>query len=192
MEPTTVPCWLASAKGNGFSTQSGLREAEMVLMIFPMNRVELIDRNGAPISKGKNGVADKFFKLAVFRKGVQSLGVNQVITSFLFSVPQLNGEIGGGIFEQYIGVRASFQDVEGNNFANEFSIDFAEFEGITELGGSPIYNISNELKTIREQLGRSLGSSAGRIGVDVYTSSDREIESEERMAWIEEQKAAAK
>lgn len=153
---------------------------------------ELIERNGTPIPQGQNVVADKFLKLAVFRKGVQSLGVNQVITSFLFSVPQMSGEIGGKIFEQYIGVRASFQDVEGNNYANEFSIDFAEFEGITELGGSPIYNMSNELKKIREQLSRSLGSSAGRIGVDVYTSSDREIESEERMAWIEEQNASAK
>lgn len=104
----------------------------------------------------------------------------------------MSGEIGGKIFEQYIGVRASFQDVEGNNYANEFSIDFAEFEGITELGGSPIYNMSNELTKIREQLSRSLGSSAGRIGVDVYTSSDREVESEERMAWIEEQNASAK
>lgn len=153
---------------------------------------ELIDRNGTPILQGQNGVADKFFKLAVFRKGVQSLGVNQVITSFLFSVPQLSGEIGGKIFEQYIGVRASFQDVEGNSYANEFSIDFAEFEGITELGGSPIYNMSNELKKIREQLARSLGSSASRIGVAVYTSSDRKKEAEELAAWIEEQKAAAK
>lgn len=153
---------------------------------------ELIDRNGAAISQGQNGVADKFFKLAVFRKGVQSLGVNQAITSFLFSVPQLNGEIGGSIFNQYIGIRTSFHDVEGNSYANEFSIDFAEFEGITELGGSPIYNISTELKKIREQFGRSFGSTAGRIGVDVYSSSDRKNEAEELSAWIEEQKAAAK
>ena len=150
---------------------------------------ELIDRNGTPILRGTNGVADKFFKLAVFRKGVQSLGVNQVITSFLFSIPQLSNEVGGKIFEQYIGVRASFQDIDGNSYANEFSIDFAEFEGITEFGGSPIYNISNELKKIREQLARSLGSSAGRIGVAVYTASDRKKEAEERAAWIEDQKA---
>ncbi|MGL6287212.1 hypothetical protein [Aeromonas hydrophila] len=153
---------------------------------------ELIDRNGTLISQGQNKVVDKFLKLAVFRKGVQSLGVNQVITSFLFSVPQLSGEIGGKIFEQYVGVRTKFQDVEGNDYINEFSIDFAELEGITELGGSPIYNISMEIKKIREQLRRSLGSSARRIGVDVYTSTDREAELEERVAWIEEQKAAAK
>lgn len=155
-------------------------------------RFSIIDKLGNAIPQGKNGVADKFFKLAVFRKGVESLGVNQVISSFLFSVPKLNSEIGGTIFEQYIGVRASFQDVEGNHYINEFSIDFAEFEGITELGGSPIYNISNELKAIREQLSRSSGSSAGRIGVDIYNSTDRDAEMEAQRVWIEEQKEAAK
>lgn len=153
---------------------------------------ELIDRDGAPVLPQQSRVADKFFKLAVFRKGVQSLGVNQAITSFLFSVPQLSREIGGNIFNQYIGIRTSFHDVEGNHYANECSIDFSEFEGITELDGSPIYNISTELKKIREQLGRSFGSTAGRIGIDVYSSSDRKNEAEELSAWIEEQKAAAK
>lgn len=147
---------------------------------------ELTARDGIPIQQGQNGVADKFFKLTVFRKGVQSLGVNQVITSFLFSVPKLNSEIGGKIFEQYIRVRASFQDVEGNNYTNELSIDFSEFEGIAELGGSPIYDMSRELKKIRERLCLS----GGRIGIDVYTSSDREKELEERADWVFEMNVA--
>lgn len=155
-------------------------------------RFELIDRNFSPISQGQNRVADNFFKLAIFRKGVQSLGVNQVITSFLFSVPQLNKEIDGNIFNQYIGIRARFHDIEGNNYVNEFSIDFAEFEGIRELGGSPTYNISTELKKIREQFDRSFGSNSGRMGVDVYSSSDRKNEAEELSAWLEEQEADSK
>jgi hypothetical protein len=152
---------------------------------------QITDRDGVAIQDGLNVVASKFFKLAIFRKGIESLGVNQVISSFLFSVPQLNGELGGKIFEQYVGIRVRFQDVEGTLYSNEFSIDFAEFEGIVELGGSPVYNISKELQKIREQLGRSFETSRGRIGVNVYNSTDRDAEHAEEMAWIEEQREAA-
>lgn len=150
------------------------------------------DKIGNPIPQGQSAVADKFLKLAIFRKGIESLGINQVISSFLFDVPRLNGEVGGKIFEQYIGVHVSFLDVEGNQYDNDLSFDFSEFEGIAELGGSPIYNISTEIKKIREQLSRLSGSSTNRIGVNIYNSCDREAEMEKQRAWIEEQKAAAR
>lgn len=152
---------------------------------------QIVDKNGVAIPNGQDIVASKFLKLAIFRKGIESLGVNQVISSFMFSVPQLNSELGGKIFEQYIGIRVVFQDVEGTQYSNEFSIDFSEFEGIVELGGSPLYNISKELQKIREQLGRSIETSRGRIGVNVYNSADRDSEHAEEMAWIEEQKEAS-
>lgn len=152
---------------------------------------QIVDRGGAAIPQGQHTVADKFFKLAIFRKGIESFGVNQVISSYLFSFPQLNDELGGKVFEQYVGIRVSFQDVEGTQYSNEFSIDFAEFEGIMELGGSPIYNISKEIQKIREQFGRSFDSSDGRIGVNVYDSANRDAKKAEQMAWINEQKATA-
>lgn len=138
-----------------------------------------------------NKILEKFFKLSIFRKGIYSLGVNQSISSFLFGFPELAREIDGEIFDQYIYIRISFKDVEGNKYNNEIPIDFSEFEGITELGGDPMYNISNELKKIREQLSHSFESSSSRIGVNVYTSSDRVAEIEARRAWIEEQKLSA-
>lgn len=146
-------------------------------------------RNGEELFRGSDKVADKFFKLAIFRKGIESIGLNQNISSFLFSFNELSSEIGEKMFEPYICVKANYFDTENNNYHNEFTIDFAEFEGITEIGGSPLYKISQELEKIREQLGKSFKVSNGRVGVDVFNTEDRNDEQERKQRLFEDIRA---
>lgn len=147
-------------------------------------------RDRTEVLPGADKVADKFFKLAIFRKGIESIGINQTISSYLFNFPQLSGELGGKPFEPYLCVKTKFHDTEGHVYENEFTIDFSEFEGISEIGGSPIYEISRHLKKISEQLGRSLQTSNGRIGVDTFNSKDRLKENEQTRRWLDEQCAS--
>lgn len=147
-----------------------------------------LDSAGNEIPKDKDVVVEKFRKLAIFRQGIQSMGIGQVISSFVFSFIDLSRELNGEIFKPCLNIEVNFEDVEGTHYKNEFTIDFAQYEGISELGGDALHQISTEIKKIREHLGKVYGKSNGRIGVDIFSSADRQAESEATKRWIEEQK----
>lgn len=109
-------------------------------------RFHLFDRAGNELNQGADAVAKRLFKLAIFRKGIESIGINQVISSYVLNFHELSAELNGKIFEPYICIKVSFQDTEGNAYTNEFTIDFSEFEGVSEIGVSSIDNISAEVK----------------------------------------------
>lgn len=154
-------------------------------------KFSLFDRTGNDLHQGTDAVADRLYKLAIFRKGIESIGINQVISSYVFNFHELSTELNGKIFEPYICIKVSFQDIEGNAYINEFTIDFSEFEGITEIEGSPIYKLSTEVKKIREQLQKSLKTSNDRLNINVYTEDERIREREELLQWVKEKKARA-
>lgn len=149
---------------------------------------EFSDRNGKPVSPGQDAVADKFFKLALFRQGVQSIGIGQVISSYLFSFIDLANELKGEAFKPYLNVSITFEDVEGVKYENAFTLDFREYEGISELGGDALHQMANEIKKIREHLGKVSGKPGGRVAVDVFSATDRNRENEETKAWLAEQR----
>ncbi|MGR6751414.1 hypothetical protein [Aeromonas veronii] len=66
--------------------------------------------------------------------------------------------------------------MDGTPYSNAFVIDFAQFEGISELGGNDLYKIATEIKKIREELGRGLKLGRNRIGVNIFDSKDRQEE----------------
>lgn len=144
-------------------------------------------KDGAELLPGDDILADKFFKLAIFQKGFESLGIGQNIQSYLFSFIQLSSELGGKPFDAYIRVTSVAYDIEGTRYENEYVFDFSEYEGRGELGGEPAHNIANELKKIREQLQKSLNTRGSRFGVDVFDATDREKEHEANLSWINEQ-----
>ncbi len=150
---------------------------------------EFFDRNGTPVEPQKDVLIDKFRKLAMFRVGIESMGIGQVITSYVFSFIELNTELAGDVFKPYLNIVVKFEDVEGNRYTNELTIDFAQYEGITELGdGDPIHNIAKEIKQIREHIQQVVGNSKERVGVDIYSAQDREEETLKRNIWLEKQK----
>lgn len=150
------------------------------------------DRNGNPVPAGQDAVADKFFKLAIFRQGIHSIGIGQVFSSYLFSFIDLGNELKDELFKSYLNISITFEDVEGAKYENAFTLDFAQYEGITELGGDALHQMANEIKKIREHVGKVANKPRGRVAVDVFSAADRNRESEETKAWLAEQKAKAR
>ena len=142
-------------------------------------RIEFVDEEGKRVKDSADPVVEKFRKLAIFRQGIEAMGIGQVISSFVFSFFDLGTELNGEIFKPMLRFVVTFQDVEGTAYRNEFAVDFAQFEGISELGGGdPLHLVSKELKQIREVLAK-VSNSDRRIGVNVFNSEDRASEREQ-------------
>jgi hypothetical protein len=123
----------------------------------------------------------------MFEHGIESLGVGQELSSFVFSFLELGSEIGQDIFSPYLNVVISYEDVEGHSYRNTFAVDFIQFKGMSKLGNSPAEEISKEIQKFR-QIFEKVGNSNSRLGIDVYDSQDREIEAENIQAMIEGQR----
>lgn len=147
------------------------------------------DRAGNPVNDDRDVIVNKLRKLAIFRQGIESMGIGQTFSSFVINFIELHKELNGEIFRGYLSILVSFEDVEGNPYTNTFAIDFAQFEGISELGGGDaLYQLATETKKIQEHLGRVARHSNGRIAVDVFNTADRQAEEEETRAWLNEQR----
>ena len=142
-------------------------------------RFEFLDRQDQQVTAEGEPMIKVFNKLAMFRLGVQSLGINQELTSFLFSFHDLPRDIGAGVFTPYVNIRITFEDTEGHEYANVFVVDFAQYEGFSEIGGDSLNQLATEVKSIREQLGK-LGSGFNRLPVDIFSAEDRADEAEEQ------------
>lgn len=151
-------------------------------------RFTFFGRDGTPLSPLEEVVASKFKKLAIFNLGIDSIGIGQSISSYLFSFIDLGKELNGEVFKPFINIHIDFEDVEGKKYHNEFGIDFAQYEGITELGGDAMHQISREMKKLTEHVGNITDRSHGRLAVNVYTEKDRAKKEAETRAWLEEQR----
>lgn len=139
-------------------------------------RFKFIDKSGVEISEGENAIVDLFLNLHVFSNGMHSIGINQNVDSFLFSFYDLKEKLDDDdIFTPFFTIIVSYSDVEGNQYSNELTIDFAELKGITEIGGgNPLHKMAGDLKKLREQIERMTSSSSKKLHVNTYTSRDRE------------------
>ena len=153
-------------------------------------KFEFLDKYDNPVIEKNEPVVKMFQKLAMFRLGIESIGINQELNSFLFSFIDLGQETGGKIFEQFVNIRIRFEDIEGNEYKNAFVVDFAQYEGISGLGRNAQNEMAEALKAIRDQLSKLIGNSNScqRLSVDVFDSQDRKVESEALHKWMEEQR----
>jgi hypothetical protein len=150
-----------------------------------------LDREGNTMSEPHNALVEKFLKLGVFRQGIASMGIGQVISSYVLNFPRLHEEMNGLLFKAYLCIHVRFEDVEGNEYTNDHAVDFSQYEGISELGGGDtLYQLAEQIKKIQEHLGKVARQSNGRIGVDVFNAQDRDDEEKEMQAWIEAQRSA--
>ncbi len=137
-------------------------------------------KDGLEISDGENIIVDKILSLSMFNKGIESIGIGQKISSFLFSFIDLKGEAEAvNIFDIYFDLKVTFEDIEGNKYENIFAVDFSQYKGISTVGRSDtssIYRISEEMEKIRKLIANT--SSSGRFKVDVFDTHDREMEEE--------------
>lgn len=150
-----------------------------------------LDRQGNQVTANQDVVVDKFLKLGIFRLGIESMGIGQVISSYVFSFIDLGKDLKGEIFRPYLSIAIKFEDIESTPYTNIFAVDFAQFEGTSELGGDPSHKMATEIQKIRESIERVTGNSNRHLSVDVYSSSDRDAEAEETRKWIERQREQA-
>ncbi|QNA88254.1 hypothetical protein G4G28_06595 [Massilia sp. Dwa41.01b] len=148
---------------------------------------EFLDRLDQPVTAQNEPVVKVFHKLTMFRLGIESLGINQELKSFIFSFLDLEREIGVGAFTPFVNIRIRFEDTEGNEYVNSFVIDFAQYEGFSEIGGNSLHRLADEVKAIREQLS-AVVSGNKRLAVNVHSSEDRAEEHTELINRLAEQR----
>lgn len=114
------------------------------------------DRDGHKVSTtGEDIVVDEFLKLTMFTAGIRSMGINQVLSSFVFSFLDLTDQVGGDVFKAYLNIVVDFEDVEGSKYSNCFEIDFSQYGGFSNVGGADAtYTIADEIKKLRQHLVR--------------------------------------
>ncbi len=135
-------------------------------------RFEFLDRNDRPASEDTEPIIKVFHELTMFRSGIQSLGVNQELKTFMFSFFELRGKLNADVFSPYVNIRIRFEDTEGNEYVNAFVIDFSQYEGFSEIGGNPLSKLADEIKKVREQLEKMVSGNS-HLSVDIYSSEDR-------------------
>jgi len=138
---------------------------------------EFLDRNDDSVTEEAEPIVKVFCKLAMFRLGIQSMGINQKLKSFLFNFLTLGNELGTDIFKPFVNIRIRFEDIEGNEYFNAFVVDFAQYQGFSELGGNSLHQLAIEAKAIREHLVKA-GSAGNRLAVNIFDSDDRGEEAE--------------
>lgn len=138
-------------------------------------KFKFLDRFNQPVTDQSEPIIKVFHKLTMFRLGIQSLGVNQEFKSYIFSFLELEKELGVGAFTPYLKICIEFCDTKQNKYENEFVVDFAQYEGFSEIGGNSLALLADELKLIRTELGR-LTSGSKRLTVDIHSAEDRSKE----------------
>lgn len=138
--------------------------------------ITFLDQQGNTVGAGSDPVVEKFRKLSIFRRGIESMGIGQVISSFVFSFFDLGDELKGEIFKPILRMVVRFEDIEGQQYSTEYVVDFAQYEGISQLGGGdPTHQMAEELKKLREAFAR-LRLSDGKLAVNVFDADDRTAE----------------
>lgn len=136
---------------------------------------KFIDKNGNEIAKGNNIIVDAFLELHVFSNGMHSLGIRQKVDSFLFSFFDLKED---DFLTHFFTIEVSYSDVEGNIYTSELTIDFAEFKGITEIGGGdPLHKMAGDLEKLRKVI-EQMTTSSKKLNVNTYTAKDRDIQTQ--------------
>lgn len=149
-------------------------------------RFLFLNRDGSAATGDSQPIIKSFKELSMFEHGIESLGIGQQLSSFVFSFLELQQKIGVDVFSPYLNVVITYDDVEGRKYSNAFTVDFIQYKGVSKLSGGPMEKISSEIKEFRKAFEKIIVSS-DRIGVNIYDSDDRGLEAAERTAWIDQQ-----
>ena len=125
---------------------------------------------------------EKIKNLVILSKGISSLGVGEKRTSHLFSFIDLNRKFEDRMFNCIVQIDIQFQDIEGKNYTSRSHFNFTEYKGLREVGGGePLYDISSTLKNLQKDIGH-FASGFKKLKAEIYTSADREKESDDLKA----------
>ncbi|MFS1947085.1 hypothetical protein BCU64_007240 [Vibrio lentus] len=127
-----------------------------------------------------NNVVKRFTRLTAFKNGLNTLGLEQTFSSYLLNFHDFGDEI----YKINFCLVINFRDVLGNEYSNEYVLDFSEYEGISTIGTDPMYKIAREIEKI-QRFYTNLSSNK-RLNVNTFTEEDR---AQEKANWEEHLKA---
>mgnify|MGYP007126033116 FL=1 len=91
------------------------------------------------------------------------------------------------VYSVCVSWRRSFADLRREE--NVYTINLADHQGVSDLGGDPMVKIANDLAKMQEDL-RSLARGGKRLKVDAYTAGDRlherRVAARQRRRWAQD------
>ena len=104
--------------------------------------------------------------MAVPFENISLLKPGQGVSSYLAEYPLVRKQV----YSVRVSWRRSFAD--STREENTYTINMADHQDVSDLGGDPMVKIANDLAKIREDL-RSLAQGSKRLKIDAYTAGDR-------------------
>ena len=104
--------------------------------------------------------------MAVPFENISLLKPGQGVSSYLAEYPLVRKQV----YSVRVSWRRSFAD--STREENTYTINMADHQDVSDLGGDPMVKIANDLAKIREDL-RSLAQGSTRLKIDAYTAGDR-------------------
>ena len=104
--------------------------------------------------------------MAVPFENISLLKPGQGVSSYLAEYPLVRKQV----YSVRVSWRRSFAD--STREENTYTINMADHQDVSDLGGDPMVKIANDLAKIREDL-RSLAQGSKRLKIDAHTAGDR-------------------
>ena len=133
--------------------------------------------------EGANELIKDFTKPNFFNTGLSYLGPGQEVLS---GFSQMNKMYDKKI-ESALNFKIQYKGIAGDNYEDQFRIDFSEFKGTSKLGKPNLYSIAKSFEKLQKDIGHIV-SGFKRIRAEVYTSEDREKERKEQEDYLEQLK----
>lgn len=134
-------------------------------------------------NEGANELIKDFTKPNFFNTGLNYLGPGKEVLS---GFSQMNKMYDKKI-ESVLNFTVQYKGIAGDNYEEQFRIDFSEFKGTSKLGKPHLYAIAQSFEKLQRDIGHIV-SGFKRIRAEVYTSEDREKERKEEEDCIEQLK----
>lgn len=105
------------------------------------------------------------------KNGLKYFGPNQKLQFFLTSLTEKFEEKIKNSFE----IKVYYQNSIGKLYEDVYVIDFSQFDGLNQLGKPPLHEISNNIKTIQQDI-HLISTGFHRMKIRMYTKEDEEEE----------------
>ncbi len=109
----------------------------------------------------------KFLSKIKLMQGIKYLPPNQKIQFFLTSLVENFNKKTGNPFQMGV----SYKNKTGDKLEETFTIDFSQFEGMSQLGEPPLHKMAKSLDSIQRDVGH-LSSGFHRLKTIIYTKKD--------------------
>ncbi|MEX0336798.1 hypothetical protein [Vibrio tubiashii] len=130
--------------------------------------------NDCGFSEGQNQLTDSLMQLSFMQEGIRSLAVGDLRKSYVYNFHEQDYENSDPFLFSFV-VTATYFNVEGDKFEEDFIFDLSEYRNVLHIGGGePLQQINKNLESIVKVFNSAVKQ--GRLRVNMYNSEDRNAE----------------